>query len=59
MRKTVKIEVRERHAREWAGRELPAIYVTRVTALAEALREDFDTSPVTKAEWDAACGDED
>ena len=29
----------------------------RLAALSQCLRENYDTRPVTKAEWDAACGD--
>jgi hypothetical protein len=34
--------------------ELPA----RLRDLAERLRPSYDTRPVGRAEWDAACGDE-
>ncbi|HXC54657.1 MAG TPA: type II toxin-antitoxin system VapB family antitoxin [Rhizomicrobium sp.] len=33
--------------------------VARILALAARLRKDLDTRPVTKAEWDEACGDAD
>ena len=59
MTKAVTVALRERLARERAKRDLSGGYVARVSALAETLREGFDTKPVTKAEWDAASGDED
>lgn len=44
---------REQAHRE-AGRDLPA----RVAALSERIRTSYDTRPVSRAEWDAASGDE-
>ena len=41
-------------ARSAASAELPA----RVAALAEQLRPAYDTRPVSRAEWDAAAGDD-
>ncbi len=43
----------ERLARE-ADRDLPE----RIEALAARFRRNYDTRPVTKAEWDWASGDE-
>jgi antitoxin VapB len=45
---------RERKARE-ADEDLPA----RIEAFAEGIRHNYDTRPITKAEWDWASGDED
>jgi antitoxin VapB len=54
----VTIALRERlareHARRLAGRDLPA----RLGALAQRLRASYDTRPVSRAEWDAASGDD-
>ncbi len=44
---------RERVARE-PDKDLPA----RIKAFAERIRSQYDTRPVTKAEWDWASGDE-
>jgi antitoxin VapB len=44
---------RLRRARE-ADRNLPA----RLQAFARHIASDYDTRPVTQAEWDAASGDE-
>ena len=58
MTEAVTVALRERLSREQARRtganDLPA----RLTAFAERVRGAYDTSPVTKAEWDAASGDE-
>jgi hypothetical protein len=40
-------------ARERAARQEAA----EIKAFAERIRPDYDTRPVTKAEWDEACGD--
>jgi len=54
----VTIALRERLARERArrlgARDLPA----RLGALAKRLSASYDTRPVSRAEWDAASGDE-
>lgn len=50
--------LRERLEREHARRSPDASYVARLTALAGRLRVNYDTRPVTRQEWDAACEDE-
>jgi antitoxin VapB len=54
----VTVALRERlareHARRLAARDLPA----RLGVLARRLASSYDTRPVTRAEWDAASGDE-
>ncbi len=45
----------ERLARERAAREEAA----EIKAFAQRIRPDYDTRPVTRAEWDEACGDTD
>jgi antitoxin VapB len=54
----VTIALRDRLTRERArragGEKLPA----RLAALARELAPHYDTRPVTRAEWDAASGDE-
>jgi antitoxin VapB len=45
--------VRERMRRESAG-ELPA----RLDALSQRLRAEYDTRPVSRAEWDEASGED-
>lgn len=58
MTEAVTVALRERLSREEAQlvaiRDLPA----RLAAYAERLRGAYDTSPVSKAEWDAASGDQ-
>lgn len=58
MTKAVTVALRERLQREEARRadagELPA----RLARLSARLRSAYDTRPVTRAEWDAASGDE-
>jgi len=49
----------ERLDRERAMREAEADLPTRVEALAAKLRRNYDKSPVARAEWDWASGDED
>jgi antitoxin VapB len=58
MTQAVTTALRERLERERVRRSPDVDYVERITALAERLRVDYDTRPVTRAEWDAACGDE-
>ncbi len=57
MTDAVTVALRERLARERArvsgGGDMPA----RVTAMAERLRQSYDTRPVSREEWDAASGD--
>jgi antitoxin VapB len=53
---TVALQVRlnRENARRSAAKNLPA----RLEALSRRFRAEFDARPVTKAEWDAASGDE-
>ena len=50
--------LRERLAREQARREAAANLPDRLAALSRRLRAAYDTRPVSRAEWDAACGEE-
>jgi len=50
--------LRERLAREQARREAAADLPVRLAALSERLRAAYDTRPVSRAEWDAACSEE-
>ncbi len=58
MTEAVTVALRERLAREEArraeGDDLPA----RLTAFVERLHGQYDTRPVSQAEWDAACGED-
>lgn len=57
MTQAVTTALRERLAREQAQRKADTTYVQRVTTLAARLRANYDTRPVTSAEWDEASGD--
>lgn len=48
----------ERLDRERAAREADNDLPERIKAFAERIRPNYDTRPVTKAEWDWASGDE-
>lgn len=50
--------LRERLLREQARRSGTKQRAKRLLALAAELRGNYDTRPVTRAEWDAASGDE-
>jgi antitoxin VapB len=50
--------LRERLEREQVRREAAGGLPARLAALSERLRTVYDTRPVTRAEWDAASGDE-
>jgi antitoxin VapB len=56
MTEAVTQALEERLARERAARDvdLPA----KVRAFAASIREEFDTRPVSREEWDWASGDE-
>jgi antitoxin VapB len=54
----VTIALRERLAREQARREAATDLPARLAALSERLRAAYDTRPVSRPEWDAACGEE-
>jgi antitoxin VapB len=49
----------ERLARERASREADKDLPARIKAFAQRISPDYDPRPITKAEWDRACGDED
>jgi len=50
--------LRERLSRERAKREATVDLPARIAEFALRIRDVYDTRPVTKAEWDAASGDE-
>ena len=50
--------LRERLARERVKREAAVDLPARIAAFAQRIRDAYDTGPVTKAEWDAASGDQ-
>lgn len=52
----VTIALRERLARE-SARRTDRADAARLAALAERLRSNYETHPVTRAEWDAASGE--
>jgi antitoxin VapB len=58
MTKAVTTALRERLTRERAKREADADLPDRLEALARRFRAEYDTRPVTKAEWDEASGDD-
>ncbi|MFL5252861.1 MAG: type II toxin-antitoxin system VapB family antitoxin [Rhodopila sp.] len=58
MTQTVTIALRERLAREQAKRQAAPDIRARVAALTERIRSTYDTRLVSKAEWNAASGDE-
>ena len=58
MTQAVTTALRERLARERARREDAADLPSRIAAFSRRIRAAYDTRPVTKAEWDAASGDE-
>jgi antitoxin VapB len=57
MTEAVTTALRERLARERARRETAASLPVRLAALSGQLRAAYDTSPVSRKEWDAAAGD--
>jgi antitoxin VapB len=50
--------LRERLTREKARREAAADLPASLAALSRRLRAAYDTRPVSRAEWDAACGED-
>lgn len=58
MTEAVTAALRERLARERARRAAGGDLAERLAALSERLRAAYDTRPVSRAEWDAASGDE-
>ncbi len=49
--------LRERLERERARRAADEDLPARLAALSQELRAAYDTRPVSRAEWDAACGE--
>jgi antitoxin VapB len=58
MTEAVTVALRERLGREQSRRQAAPDIRGRVAALSERMRAAYDTRPVSKAEWDAASGDE-
>ena len=58
MTDAVTAALRERLARERARREAAADLPARLAALSRRLRADYDTRPVSRAEWDEASGED-
>jgi antitoxin VapB len=58
MTEAVTVSLRERLAREQARRKADEDLPGRIAAWSRRYCAEFDTRPVTKAEWDAASGDE-
>ncbi len=48
---------RKTHATNPAPRKTAPDLAACIKAFAESVRANYDTSPVTKSEWDKACGD--
>ena len=57
MTEAVTIAMRERLERLRREQEAEGDYVARMKAFVHANLPLYDRRPVTKAEWDAACGD--
>jgi antitoxin VapB len=58
MTEAITVALRERLMRERARRLADSDLPRRVAAFSRRVRGHYDTRPVTKAEWDAASGDE-
>lgn len=58
MTEAVTVALRERLERERGRREAASALPARLQAAAARLRADYDARPVTRAEWDAAAGDD-
>jgi len=58
MTEAVTTALRERLTRKRARRQLVTDLPARIAAFSRRIRDAYDTRPVTKAEWDAASGDE-
>jgi antitoxin VapB len=58
MTEAVTAALRERLARERARRQSSADLPGRLASLSNQLRAAYDTSPVSREEWNAASGDE-
>jgi antitoxin VapB len=59
MTQAVTTALKERLERERAARSRRTNLAERLEAFADSIRDHYDTRPITKAEWDWACGDED
>ncbi len=59
MTQAVTVALKQRLERERASRLADKDLPDRLERLASRLRVNYDTRPVTKAEWDWASGDED
>ena len=57
MTEAVTTALRERLVRERARREADQDLPARLAALSRDLRAAYNTRPVSRAEWDAACGE--
>ena len=58
MTAAVTIALRERLSREEARRAASKDLAARLAALADRMRDAYDTRPVSRKEWNAATGDE-
>lgn len=58
MTEAVTAALRERLHRERARREAGVNLPARLAALSERLRANYDTRPVSRAEWNDASGDD-
>ena len=58
MTQAVTEALRERLNRERARRQPAASLPERLDNLVQRFKADFDTGPVSRAEWDAASGDD-
>jgi len=58
MTEAVTVALRERLARERVRRQTESDLPKRIAAFSRRVRKHYDTRPITKAEWDAASGDD-
>ena len=58
MTEAVTVALRKRLARERARRDAAADLPARIAEFARRTRDAYDTRPATKAEWDAASGNQ-
>jgi antitoxin VapB len=58
MTEAITIALREHLVREQEKRQAAADLPARIAAFSRQIRGAYDVRPVTKAEWDAASGDE-
>jgi antitoxin VapB len=57
MTEAVTVALRERLSREEARRAASKDLAARLAALADRMRDAYDTRPVSRKEWNAAVGD--